>query len=110
MRANKRREVERQLLLRLRGQRLQVECGDCGVSVLADWKRCVVRNVKSWVAMSEVQCACGSTLHSYIGDAVPMGMLREHFVEEAIGERLTVVDSGPVMSFVRRAVASKSVT
>jgi hypothetical protein len=42
-----------------------------------------------------------------MGDVVPMEMLREHFVEEAIGDRLTVVDSGPVMSFVRRAVAAK---
>lgn len=107
MRANKRREVEHRLLAKLRAQRLHVECGDCGVSVLAAWKRCIVRNVKSWVAMSEVQCACGSTLHSYMGDVVPMEMLREHFVEEAIGDRLTVVDSGPVMSFVRRAVAAK---
>lgn len=104
MRAAKRVALEVEILADLRRKKLQIECGHCGARVFARWKRCVVRNVQSWVAMSEVDCACGCTLHSYMGDVVPMQMLRDHFVEEAIGDRLTVVDSGPVMSFVRRAV------
>lgn len=104
MRAAKRKLVEAEILSDLRRMKLDVECGDCGKVCRAEWKSCVVRNVKSWVAMSEVRCSCGCTLWSYMGDAVPLQMLREHFVEETgPGEKLTLVDAGPVMSFVRRA-------
>lgn len=77
MKAKKRREVELALLVDLKSMDLKVVCGDCGVRQVADWKACVVRNVRSWVAKSIVQCECGSQLHTYCGDVVPMEMLRE---------------------------------
>jgi hypothetical protein len=106
MRSRKRRELEVEILVELRRKELDVQCGDCAVVVRADWKRCVVRNVKSWIAYSEVFCVCGCTLHSYYGDAVPMQMLHAHFQEG--DDLLWVSDDGPVMSFVRRALVSSN--
>lgn len=106
MRANKRREVEEALLCELRQKEFQVECGGCGAVHLASWESCVVRNVKSWVAMSEVECECGCTLRSYMGDAVPMRMIREHLEAEDLPGVMSVIDCGPVMTFVKRALAN----
>ena len=104
MRANKRREVEQAILLDLRSKRLTVECGECGTSHGADWKSCIVRNVRSWIARSEVDCPCGCKLYSYIGDAVPLRMLQEHFEDEEQSYSVRCMDGGPVMSFVKRAL------
>lgn len=105
MRANKRREVEQALLVDLRSKRLTVECGECGTTHQANWLACIVRNRKSWVARSQVQCPCGCTLESYMGDSVPIFMLQEHFKGD--GEvSVSLLDGGPVMSFVRRAIGA----
>lgn len=105
MRAVKRREVEARILRDLQSKRLTVECGECHARYVAAWTHCVVRNVRSWIAKSEVPCVCGAVLYSYIGDAVPMQMLQEHCMDQEQGFKVEMRDSGPVMSFVKRALA-----
>jgi hypothetical protein len=102
MRAGKRVKLELQILAELRLKEIDVQCGECHAVVRACWKACVVRNAQSWIARSEVECACGCTLHSYLGDALPVSMVGEHFELLGVeGKR-----SGPVMSFVRRAIGT----
>ncbi len=105
MRANKRRELESKILAELLLKRLSVECGECHAAYRAAWTRCVVRNAHSWMAMSEVPCVCGSMLYSYIGDSVPMDMLQQHCMDQEQGFAVRMHDSGPVMSFVKRAIS-----
>jgi hypothetical protein len=106
MRANKRREVEKALLEDLRAKRLTVECGECGTTHRAEWQACIVRNRKSWIARSRVECPCGCTLESYMGDSVPIFMLQEQFGGD---QKISVdlLDGGPVLSFVRRALQAE---
>jgi hypothetical protein len=102
MRAGKRVELEVEILAELRLKEIDVQCGECHAVVRTCWKACVVRNAQSWIARSEVDCVCGCTLHSYLGDALPVSMVREHFEARGVeGKR-----AGPVMSFVRKALAS----
>lgn len=106
MRQTKRQAIAAEILADLRKKNLSVECGECGASARANWVACEVRNVKSWIACSKVECGCGCTLYSYIGDAVPMILLREHL--DLDGEVIKFKDDGPVMSFVRRQVGAVS--
>lgn len=106
MKAEARKQAARAVLELLRSERHEIECGDCGAKHFAKWQRCLVRSRKEWLAASQVECECGSTLYSYAGTATPVGVFVEFFAEKVGAEPVMRAERVFRSSMVSYAVPS----
>lgn len=66
MRDRKRRALRREVLADLEERQVEVVCDDCGAAYIAKWVDVEFLSVKKFVARSEVECACGATLYTFM--------------------------------------------